>query len=341
VLINKLTAIVISASLLTACYGQSLLGATQPAVNSSARPAMRPLASKGSETLYVLNSGGTNQTVTVYANMGKSLLQNIDLGPKADTADLTVDAAGQLFASNGTTLSVYGDRGSKLLRKITQPHPFTLLTADASGNLYTPCGPSTLCEYAANSTKIKRRLQYRASALATNESADLAIDQLNGPVDVFGPKGKRPVWRIDNGVDGSTSVAFDGSGNLYIADDATADAIVVYAPGASQPARTITNGITAPKAMALDSSSNLYVLNGNDSVTVYAPGAETPIRTIQGLDHPVALTLDASDKLYIANEGDGFADLGSIVIFKKGATKYETAITNAIANPTALGVSKE
>jgi hypothetical protein len=337
--IIKLTSIVIFAWLLTACSGQSAIGATQPAVNAGAQP-MPSLASKGGETLYVLNSGGTYSTVTVYANLGGSLLQNIDLGPKAGAADLTVDAGGLLFASNGTTLSVYGDQGSKLLRKITQPHPFTLLTTDTSGNLYTPCGPITLCEYAANSKKIKRRLQYRASALATNEAAELAIDQSNGPVVVFGPKGKRPVWTIDSGVDGSSSIAFDRSGNLYIADDATADAIVVYAPGASQPARTITNGITAPTAMALDSGGNLYVLNGNDIVTVYAPGGETPIRTIQGLDHPVELTLDASDKLYIANEGDGSSDLGSIFIFKKGATKYETVITNGIANPIALGVSK-
>ncbi|HEY3675226.1 MAG TPA: hypothetical protein VGK84_04485 [Candidatus Tumulicola sp.] len=92
--------------------------------------------------------------------------------------------------------------------------------------------------------------------------------------------------------------------------------------------------------MALDSESNLYVLNGNGTVTVHAPGGESPIRTIQGLDHPIALTLDSGDKLYVANQGDGFADLGSIVIFKKDATKYEMAITSAIANPVAVGVTK-
>ena len=338
--IGKPVTIVVAVSLLTACYVQSPLAATQPASNVATKKLERVPPAKSAQTLYVLNTGGSDTSVTVYDDLGKSLLQNIDLGKSSSTSDLTVDGAGDLFASNGGTLSVYADRGAKLLRKKTASQPFALLTTDSLGNLYTQCGASTVCEYTAGSTKILRRLPYPSTALATGRSNDLAIDQSFGAVYVFGPKGKRPVRTIPGGAYNSPSLAFDQAGNLYVANDASADFIAVYAPGATRPTRTISNGLVAPRAIALDRQGYLYVLNGNDVVEVYAPGGDMPITTIQDLDRPVALALDTSGKLYVANNGDGFADLGSIAIFKRGAAKYETAITDGIANPTALAVLK-
>ena len=124
---------------------------------------------------------------------------------------------------------------------------------------------------------------------------------------------------ITEGLSQPDALAFDGSGNLYVAN-AVGNTVQVYAEGGSSPIDTISDGVYRPDGLAFDSSGNLYVANnfpktkgrrhivkcdgetGIWTVTVYAPGSTQPLRTIsKGPCFPDALAFDSSGNLYVAN----------------------------------------
>ena len=89
----------------------------------------------------------------------------------------------------------------------------------------------------------------------------------------------------------STTVALDGTGNLYVTN-LVVNSILVFPAGATDnvpPLRTISGtntGLSSPTGVVLDNAGNLYVTNNNvNSITVYPPGASgnvPPSRTISG-----------------------------------------------------------
>jgi DNA-binding beta-propeller fold protein YncE len=85
-------------------------------------------------------------------------------------------------------------------------------------------------------------------------------------------------------------LAFDGSGNFYVANYFN-NTVTVYAPGKTSPLRTISNGIDGPDALAIGRLGYLYVANGaKNTVTEYAPGGTHLVRTIsQGVSNPRGL----------------------------------------------------
>ena len=91
---------------------------------------------------------------------------------------------------------------------------------------------------------------------------------------IYAP-GKGKVLRtITDGLNNPFAVAFDGSGNVYIANlFGDKGAVTVYAPGGASLLRTISQGVYGPEALAFDSSSDLFVANccshkGKGAVTV-------------------------------------------------------------------------
>ena len=57
-------------------------------------------------------------------------------------------------------------------------------------------------------------------------------------------------------------MAFDSSGNLYVANGgAVSGTVSEFTPGSTTPTATLT-GLNGPEALAFDSSGNLYVANG-------------------------------------------------------------------------------
>ena len=75
------------------------------------------------------------------------------------------------------------------------------------------------------------------------------------------------------------ALAFDSSGNLYVANDGN-NTVSKFAPGSTTPSATYSAGLSDPVALAFDSSGNLYVANdGNNTVSEFAPGSTTPSAT--------------------------------------------------------------
>ena len=97
--------------------------------------------------------------------------------------------------------------------------------------------------------------------------------ELASTVTVYAPGSKNVLRTISQGVNAPYALAFDGSGDLYVAN-ANANTVTVYASGGGTVLRTISKGVKYPDALAFDSYGNLYVANASGyTVTVYAPGS--------------------------------------------------------------------
>jgi hypothetical protein len=68
-------------------------------------------------------------------------------------------------------------------------------------------------------------------------------------VTVYAPGLTSVLRTISKGVKGPRALAFDGSGNLYIANF-TNNTVTEYAPGGTYVVRTISKGISGPDALA-------------------------------------------------------------------------------------------
>jgi sugar lactone lactonase YvrE len=131
-------------------------------------------------------------------------------------------------------------------------------------------------------------------------------------VTVYAPGSDKVLRTITEGVHFPDAMIFDGSGNLYVANDAEngfGGGVTVYALGGSSPILTISKGIENPDALALDGSGNLYVANPNlftagngGTVTVYTAATGSLLRTIKkGVNYADGLVCDSSGNVYVAN----------------------------------------
>ena len=78
------------------------------------------------------------------------------------------------------------------------------------------------------------------------------------PVSEFAPGATRPPPPSPGCTD-PVGLAFDASGNLYVANTDT-NTVSEFTPGSTTPTATLT-GLDAPDALAFDASGNLYVAN--------------------------------------------------------------------------------
>jgi hypothetical protein len=272
----------VTAALLGGCGGSQPPIGAPGAMPQSGAQVVAPSLPAASANLYVVNSIGPS--VTVYAHGRKTLFQTISQGINNPDA-LAFDSSGNLYVANdGCTFSSC-----------------------------KPIAPPTVTVYAPGSTKVLRT--------------------------------------IKKGMDNPAALVFDGSGNLYVANDGcpasscrhvVGSTITVYAPGSTKVLRTITKTVDQPFALAFDGSGNLYVANyGVNTVTVYAPGSTKVLRTIEkGVDRPDALAFDGSGNLFVANYPCRFASCrnmaSSVTVYAPGSAKVLRTISQGVASPLTL-----
>jgi sugar lactone lactonase YvrE len=95
------------------------------------------------------------------------------------------------------------------------------------------------------------------------------------------------------------AMAFDGNGNLYVADNGAI--IKVTSAGAIT---SVANAIQTAAGLAVDGSGNLYISNtGTNVLSEVAPGGSlsTFFPPAGGLTFPSGLAFDGSDNLYVTN----------------------------------------
>ncbi len=168
---------------------------------------------------------------------------------------------------------------------------------------------------------------------------------------VYAPNSTKVAQTITNGIDNPTALAFDSSGNLYVANIPYHKRgwVSVYPPGGKSPVTTITKGINNPSALAIDATGTLYVSNcprcfnvsGSVSVSVYTAGKQLPSYSIsKGVSDPYALALDSSGDLYVANSpllmNPARAGRGSISVYPPGKATLKYSVTEGVDGPSAM-----
>lgn len=118
-----------------------------------------------------------------------------------------------------------------------------------------------------------------------------------------------------SGTDGSNSLAFDPSGNLWTSSPGNNEVLEYSGPftksGTLSPAQTLDGGGYEPYGIAFDKSANLYVSifnsTGTNSIAVAAPPYTSAPYFLDGLTSPGSLTFDAAGNLYSSSNGSSGA----------------------------------
>jgi hypothetical protein len=154
-------------------------------------------------------------------------------------------------------------------------------------------------------------------------------------------------------LDGPAALAFDASGNLFVANSGNSTVAEFPASGMYRDASVLAAaGVTLdqPSAMAFDSSGNLFVANasGNSVSEFQAPDFTTGVQiapTPAGFASPSALALDSSNNLFVANLDGGTDTAGSVTEltessgYSTGAVFDNTSDSGAgFNNPTSLAL---
>ena len=135
-------------------------------------------------------------------------------------------------------------------------------------------------------------------------------------------------------------MAFDGNGNLYIANHGANTISEVTPAGAVSTFVSASQGLNGPGSLAFDSSGNLYIANtANSTISKVTPGGtvSTFIASSQANFGVNALTIDSADNLYIAgNDEIGKVALTSsptaLSIYYKGSTSTQSLAVDTSGN---------
>ena len=223
-----------------------------------------------------------------------------------------------------------------------------LLVACGGGNGLSSSTPMSVAQQVvANQSGIGRPALRHATSGANLYVANGGAYS-GGTVTVYAPGSKSVLRTISQGLNDPGALAFDGSGNLYVAN-ITGNAVTVYAMGGSSLIETISQGVLRPDALAFDSSGDLYVANSftkadgfGRTVTVYAPGSTKLLRTItKGVCYPIALAFDSSGNLYVADEfqlapkckGTRDPSTGSVTVYAPGSETVLRTIKKGLSYP--------
>jgi sugar lactone lactonase YvrE len=96
---------------------------------------------------------------------------------------------------------------------------------------------------------------------------------------------------------GPAALAFDSSGNLYVAN-ILGNTVSKVTPSGTV-STFVSSGLSNPDALAFDTSGNLYIANaGNGTVSKVTPSGVVST-FVSGLTYPGALAVDSSGNLYI------------------------------------------
>jgi hypothetical protein len=248
--------------------------------------------------VYVANRKGKSN-VTVYAPdtsaPALTITQNI-----VKPIDLKFDPAAELNVLNVSDVTVYAPGSGTLLRQVKNKLTLCLAMAfDTAGDLFVSnlnekTKQTYIVEYAPGSTKVLRTFggsQFTyANHLVMGADGYLYVGTETTVV-VLDPNTGSIVRTITSGVTDLVAMAFDGAGNLYVANSPGVPnngIISVYAPEASTPSYQIEQEGLYSNVLLFDQKNNLYVVSSG-GILEFAPGKTAPKRTIdQGTAYPWA-----------------------------------------------------
>jgi sugar lactone lactonase YvrE len=232
------------------------------------------------------------------------------------------------------------------------------LAFDSTGNLWVV------------DTSNNRVLEFKAP-FSTHEAASLVIGQPSFTNDAF-------TTTNSTSLDQPTGLAFDSTGNLWVADLQNGRVLEYTAPFSTheaaslvigEPSFTASNdevsraGLNAPNAVAFDPDGNLWVVDGHRVLEYTAPfsthqaaslviGQNTftnssTATTSTGLDSPSGIAFDASGNLWIADTDNArvlkydapFSTFEAASLVM-GQPNFTSSVTPPVTQPTATSLSE-
>lgn len=213
---------------------------------------------------------------------------------------------------------------------------------DASGNLYvayysvfSPTDNGLIVEYARGTTKRIRTISqgifipndvavdasdnvYAANDAPEDFASKWPSSDAPGTVTVYAPgNGNQPQRTIKLTDHAAAALAFDGSGNLFVASYLPKvfrntgcgpcggpGMVTGYVPESSQPFVTIHNVYPTPDGLAIDNLNDVYVCNDASpfDTAVYSTQGSL-LRTLPIAYQPITFNANV-DRLYVASSGD-------------------------------------
>jgi hypothetical protein len=242
--------------------------------------------------------------VALYTSETKTLIRTIDRNLYRPLIPV-VAPDGTLDVMDKVGVAIFPDAQQTRMKRIEAKDAFAI-AVDPQSNLYVaPNGQNSILVYPPNSATLSRTILDGIAtpvAMAFDSAGNLYVaneagggrcgtEANAGTVTVYAPGASSPSYTITTaeGLCNPRALAFDPSGNLYVAnsDDAKefAGSVTVYSAGTATLLQTITDGIGTPESVAVDAAGKMYVANsaikpsGGD-VTVYAPGGGRLVQTI-------------------------------------------------------------
>jgi sugar lactone lactonase YvrE len=170
--------------------------------------------------------------------------------------------------------------------------------------------------------------------LITSNSAfaqDLYVGDIeSGKIEVYSPSGNH-VGTFASGLIGLEGLAFDGSGNLYAANN---NKITKYSP-TGVGSVFATSNLLAPEGLAFDSSGNLYVSSFSfGTIEKISPsGADLGVFA-SGLPNPMGIAFDNNGNLYVVNS----TNTGTITKITPGGIA-SIFTSSGLQNPTDIAIN--
>lgn len=179
-------------------------------------------------------------------------------------------------------------------------------------------------------------LNQPGAAMAFNAAGNLFINVGGTTIDEFTP-GKVESTYV-SGLSSIGGIAFDNSGDLFVANGGASGQITEITPAKVQI--TYATGLVDPDGLAFNSAGDLFVLgaDGVDTITEITPGG---VKTTfaSGLDEPGAgIAINAAGDVFVADAGLK-GENGNITEFAPNGTQL--AVITSVANPVSLAFQGE
>jgi len=168
-----------------------------------------------------------------------------------------------------------------------------------------------------NATGIKNASSLRLAAMGAILLGAWGLSVVHCQADILYATASDAIWEFtpvigsgafsgsvfaSSGLDGAEGLAFDGAGNLYVAN-APNNTIEKFTPG-GVPSVFASTGLANPQGLAFDSAGNLYVANdGNNTIEKFTSGGVGSVFASSGLANPGSLAFDSAGNLYVTNNG--------------------------------------
>lgn len=311
----------------------------------STLPAMNPSSTRANGRLHSAASSGAPQPGTLFVAAAKEII---------------------IFTTGGSTGSNLGllEKG-QITKGVSQPR---VLATDATGDLFVGnAGDNTIEEYANGSNTPSATIKkiYQPQGLAVDAQGNIWVSQLQTPRDLFpvvdeyayNAKSKTFSTRPTKTIVGSGpaslvfphGLAFDSSGNLFIADTGHSGAVLevksgaatptlVPLPALSQPSGAFPGVIVAPSAVAASGSHSNERLEisdfGTGMVTSLSLGATKPAwsLSLSSLGEPVNV-------LWCVTDSNGFSY--ALAFASGGSSTWDLVLVDPTGNIARFGNTEQ